>query len=189
MLPQVASRSAPEARIRAPGGGVEMEEVHVASGGRTPALGAAAAATEVIAAGPSGVSYQKKTQALQPISAPSHQKSLSGGGEAIAQVLVLENTQFERLARLLSNQPGGAPLPPIPQSGLGNPGPLGLAAFALTTFCLSVFNTRAFTDPKYEGVVLAVAFFYGGIAQVGATNSIVVGISMGVWLLNGCFLQ
>ena len=85
-----------------------------------------------------------------------------------AQYLSINPLQFNQLARLLSNQPGGAPLPPIPQSGLGNPGPLGLAAFALTTFILSVFNTGAFTDPVFEGLVLPVALFYGGIAQFAA---------------------
>ena len=49
--------------------------------------------------------------------------------------------------------------------GLGNPGPLGLGAFALTTFVLSVFNTGVLIDPKLEGVVLPLALFYGGIAQ------------------------
>jgi len=56
-------------------------------------------------------------------------------------------------------------LNPPPKSGLGNPGPLGLAGFALTTFCLSVFNTGILVHPSLEGVVLPLALFYGGIAQ------------------------
>jgi len=58
--------------------------------------------------------------------------------------------------------------PPPPPSGLGNPGPLGLGAFALTTFTLSVFNTGVFMDPAAGGVVLPLALFYGGIAQFAA---------------------
>jgi succinate-acetate transporter protein len=46
---------------------------------------------------------------------------------------------------------------------LADPGPLGLAAFALTTFVLSCANAGLF---KAEPVVLGLALFYGGIAQV-----------------------
>jgi len=60
-----------------------------------------------------------------------------------------------------------APLPTIlPPSALGNPGPLGLGAFALTTFCLSVFNTGVFINAELSGVVLPLALFYGGLAQL-----------------------
>lgn len=47
--------------------------------------------------------------------------------------------------------------------GLGNPGPLGLGAFALTTMTLSIYNAGILTDTS--GLVVAVALFYGGIAQ------------------------
>src|SRR5450759_371380 len=51
---------------------------------------------------------------------------------------------------------------------IADPAPLGLAAFALTTFLLSVFNTGVIkTSPAVlEGVVLPVALLYGGIAQL-----------------------
>jgi uncharacterized protein len=50
---------------------------------------------------------------------------------------------------------------------IADPGPLGLAGFALTTFVLSSFNSGL--APKgAEGVVLGVALFYGGIAQLFA---------------------
>jgi len=52
-----------------------------------------------------------------------------------------------------------------PTSGLGNPGPLGLGAFALTTFVLSTFNA-GLLDKSLEGVVLPLALWYGGIAQI-----------------------
>jgi succinate-acetate transporter protein len=46
-----------------------------------------------------------------------------------------------------------------------NPAPLGLSAFALTTFVLSLINcgTRGLTAPN---VVVALAFAYGGLVQL-----------------------
>ncbi len=49
---------------------------------------------------------------------------------------------------------------------IADPGPLGLAAFAMTTFVLSVFNAHILTNPKLEAVVLPLALFYGGLAQL-----------------------
>jgi len=46
-----------------------------------------------------------------------------------------------------------------------NPGALGLGAFALTTFLLSLINAGIIA-PASIGVVLPMAFFYGGLAQV-----------------------
>jgi len=46
-----------------------------------------------------------------------------------------------------------------------DPGPLGLAAFALTTFVLSMFNAGLVSD-KGEPVVLGLALAYGGLAQI-----------------------
>jgi len=46
-----------------------------------------------------------------------------------------------------------------------NPGALGLGAFALTTFLLSMVNAE-FIAPASIGMVLPMAFFYGGLAQV-----------------------
>jgi succinate-acetate transporter protein len=47
---------------------------------------------------------------------------------------------------------------------LGNPGPLGLFAFASTTLVLSLYNAHArhITTPN---VVVGMALFYGGLAQ------------------------
>ena len=50
-------------------------------------------------------------------------------------------------------------------SPLADPGPLGLAAFALTTFVLSMFNAHLVSDAG-EPVVLGLALAYGGIAQL-----------------------
>jgi succinate-acetate transporter protein len=46
-----------------------------------------------------------------------------------------------------------------------DPGPLGLAAFALTTFILSMFNAGLVSHAA-EPVVLGVALAYGGLAQL-----------------------
>ena len=50
-------------------------------------------------------------------------------------------------------------------AGIADPGPLGLAAFAMTTFVLSCVNA-GFLPKSVEGVVLGLALFYGGIVQV-----------------------
>jgi len=57
---------------------------------------------------------------------------------------------------------------PGPQTGgftPADPGPLGLAAFALTTFVLSMFNANL-VAPSSEAVVLGLALFYGGATQL-----------------------
>jgi uncharacterized protein len=46
-----------------------------------------------------------------------------------------------------------------------DPGPLGLGAFALTTFVLSMFNAGLLNEAG-EPVVYSLALMYGGIAQV-----------------------
>ncbi len=46
-----------------------------------------------------------------------------------------------------------------------DPGPLGLAGFAMTTFVLSMFNT-GLVAKSAEPVVLGLALAYGGIAQL-----------------------
>jgi uncharacterized protein len=49
---------------------------------------------------------------------------------------------------------------------IANPGPLGLSAFALTTFVLSSVNAGWF--PTATSIVIGLALFYGGIAQLCA---------------------
>ena len=57
---------------------------------------------------------------------------------------------------------------PAPSFGahFADPGPLGLAGFALTTFMLSCFNS-GIAPKSAEVVTLGVALFYSGIAQLG----------------------
>ncbi|MHA6764012.1 acetate uptake transporter [Streptacidiphilus sp. PAMC 29251] len=59
------------------------------------------------------------------------------------------------------------PAPDVPSNvAIGDPGPLGLGAFALTTFLLSCFNANLVADKALEAVVLPVALWYGGVAQL-----------------------
>jgi succinate-acetate transporter protein len=48
---------------------------------------------------------------------------------------------------------------------IADPGPLGLAAFALTTFVLSMFNTHLM-GAGGEPIVFGLALTYGGVAQL-----------------------
>src|SRR5579884_2231085 len=48
---------------------------------------------------------------------------------------------------------------------IANPGPLGLCAFALTTFVLSCFNAGLFPAGG-QNIVVGLALFYGGFAQI-----------------------
>ncbi|MEO6144391.1 MAG: acetate uptake transporter [Dermatophilaceae bacterium] len=65
--------------------------------------------------------------------------------------------------------------PPTPQTAsapsfgahIADPGPLGLAGFALTTFMLSTFNA-GLLPKSAEVAILGVALFYGGITQLFA---------------------
>ena len=50
-------------------------------------------------------------------------------------------------------------------SPIADPGPLGLAAFALTTFVLSMFNAN-FVGAGGEPIVFGLALAYGGLAQL-----------------------
>jgi succinate-acetate transporter protein len=52
-----------------------------------------------------------------------------------------------------------------PTKSIADPAPLGLAAFALTTFVLSVFNAGLLPE-GLKPVVLPLALFYGGLAQL-----------------------
>lgn len=56
---------------------------------------------------------------------------------------------------------------PAPGAHIADPAALGLGAFALTTFVLSVVNAGIVPD-KVEPVVFGLAFAYGGVAQLAA---------------------
>jgi uncharacterized protein len=52
-----------------------------------------------------------------------------------------------------------------PAGTIADPGPLGLAAFALTTFVLSMFNAKL-VGAGGEPIVFGLALAYGGLAQL-----------------------
>ncbi len=64
-----------------------------------------------------------------------------------------------------AREPGGAPETAHEGWSPADPGPLGLAAFALTTFVLSMFNADLVSSSG-EPVVLGLALAYGGLAQL-----------------------
>ncbi|HCA86664.1 MAG TPA: hypothetical protein DEQ61_14965 [Streptomyces sp.] len=74
----------------------------------------------------------------------------------------------------LSDRPAGsartleqpARVPVVADSPVADPGPLGLAGFALTTFVLSLFNAGVIGNLALEAVVLPLALFYGGTVQL-----------------------
>ncbi|MDP9094330.1 MAG: acetate uptake transporter [Actinomycetota bacterium] len=57
------------------------------------------------------------------------------------------------------------PAPVVAGAGFADPGPLGLAGFAMTTFFLSTVNTNM-VGGTVTDVVLGLALFYGGLAQL-----------------------
>ncbi|MDN5914306.1 MAG: acetate uptake transporter [Pseudonocardia sp.] len=61
-------------------------------------------------------------------------------------------------------QPTSSPEHASPANPVADPAPLGLGAFAATTFLLSLFNAGIVAE-SLEPVVLPVALFYGGLAQ------------------------
>ncbi len=80
-----------------------------------------------------------------------------------------------------------------------NPAPLGLSAFALTTFVLSAANAQLLTGEGADKIVIGLALFYGGLAQllagmwefkVGNTFGATAFTSYGAfWLAVGASLQ
>jgi uncharacterized protein len=91
-----------------------------------------------------------------------------------------------------------APAPVLPPPGIADPAPLGLAAFALTTFLLSAANA-GWMNSATGNAWLGYAFAYGGLCQLlagmwefrnrnvfGATAFATYGgfwIGLGLWVL------
>lgn len=82
------------------------------------------------------------------------------GGNPLAHMNTGESARFPAFAGYL--QPG---LYRTPKKNIGNPAPMGLVAFALTTFLLSLLNwhTRHIATPS---IVIGPAFAYGGLVQL-----------------------
>ena len=66
----------------------------------------------------------------------------------------------------MSETPNTPAPAPAPSTGIADPAPLGLAGFAMTTLILSVLNTNIISEKGGEDVVLGLALFYGGLAQL-----------------------
>jgi succinate-acetate transporter protein len=103
--------------------------------------------------------------------------------------------RFDRDATRTEPAPGRVQFVPTP---IADPGPLGLAAFALTTFVLSMFNAD-FIGKGGEPIVFGLALAYGGLAQLlagmwefrtGNTFGAVAFTSFGAfWLSFWAFVQ
>jgi hypothetical protein len=63
------------------------------------------------------------------------------------------------------SSPATDPMMSAPSLPIADPGPLGLAGFAMTTFMLSVFNTNMIST-SLGASVLGLALFYGGAVQL-----------------------
>ena len=79
----------------------------------------------------------------------------------------MEATVGSRPDRRFGREPAeGTSVPPTASAmSIADPAPLGLAAFALTTFVLSFFNAGLVSSTG-EPVVLGLALAYGGLAQL-----------------------
>ncbi|HKH10742.1 MAG TPA: acetate uptake transporter [Rubrobacter sp.] len=75
----------------------------------------------------------------------------------------LQEDDIRRIVRAETQGAGEVPAEP----GIADPAPLGLAAFALTTFLLSLFNAGLLNEAG-ESIVFSLALFYGGLAQFAA---------------------
>lgn len=73
----------------------------------------------------------------------------------------MEAAAFSRSEREDPTRSGNVPAGWKP----ADPGPLGLAGFAMTTFVLSMFNSNL-VNPKGVAVVLGLALAYGGLVQL-----------------------
>jgi hypothetical protein len=83
------------------------------------------------------------------------------GGNPLALLHTAESARFPAFGGEM--QPGL--YKPTTERKFANPAPLGLSAFALTTFVLSLINiqTNGVTKPN---LVVALAFGYGGLVQL-----------------------
>jgi uncharacterized protein len=81
----------------------------------------------------------------------------------------MNNTTLAEPGHALAEpRPAATPMPAATGATVSaDPAALGLAAFALTTFVLSTFNA-GLLPVTVEPVVLGLALFYGGIAQLAA---------------------
>jgi uncharacterized protein len=90
----------------------------------------------------------------------SRDPTLADGGQTAEGDITQGEVGRRRFARAEDN---GAPI--VTKAITADPGPLGLAAFALTTFVLSFFNSGLMGESGLP-IVLGLALAYGGLAQL-----------------------
>jgi len=121
--------------------------------------GAAPAITKEYNDGPTGVDHAANvpTNGAMPAAQPRY----NYGGNPLARMDTTESARFPAFGGEF--QPGL--YRPTTSRKIANPAPLGLSAFALTTFVLSLINVQAHgvTTPN---VVVASAYGYGGLIQL-----------------------
>jgi succinate-acetate transporter protein len=111
-------------------------------------------------------------QAQNDATATGHEKNLNGEHGARAPY----NYGGNPLAHAATNDPnlrlaafGGEFQPGLyraPKKGIANPAPLGLSAFALTTFILSLINMNTRNLFGDASLVVGIAYGYGGLVQL-----------------------
>ncbi|CAD0092802.1 unnamed protein product [Aureobasidium mustum] len=118
-----------------------------------------------------GYGIDKETNGLNGINGYDHapanlgpmkqRKPYDYGGNPLAHINTGESVRLPAFGGEF--QPGL--YKPINDRKFANPAPLGLSAFALTTFVLSLINlgTRGITEPN---IVVGAAFAYGGLVQL-----------------------
>lgn len=116
---------------------------------------------------PTNSNYVNQTNNMNnmPVNGDAHptqaRKPYDYGGNPLAHMNTGESARFPAFGGEF--QPGL--YKPTTGRKFANPAPLGLSAFALTTFVLSLVNigVRGVTEPN---IVVALAFGYGGLVQL-----------------------
>jgi hypothetical protein len=93
--------------------------------------------------------------------APAQRHPYDYGGNPLAHMHTGDSARFPAFGGEF--QPGL--YKPTTERKFANPAPLGLSAFALTTFVLSLINIGV-RDVAQPNIVVALAFGYGGIVQL-----------------------
>ena len=92
---------------------------------------------------------------------PSQRAPYNYGGNPLAQMNTGESARFPAFGGEF--QPGL--YRPTNNRKFANPAPLGLSAFALTTFVLGLINVQA-RGVQTPNIVVALAYGYGGLVQL-----------------------
>ena len=93
---------------------------------------------------------------------PAQRKPYDYGGNPLARIDTSDSARLQAFGGYL--EPGEYRASKN-MKVFANPAPLGLSAFALTTFVLSLINmgTRGVTEPN---IIIGAAFAYGGLVQL-----------------------